>query len=216
MKHRINKISVKNRRLIEVILIILITLLLLEGMLRLQQKLGPIWDLSFDNATLEGVSDVINHQPLRKSTHILSNAEMYGDFTGYTYTAYYDRNGIRKNTLRPQQNRRQGAISVLFMGDSFMQGYDDRNTIPQHVWNYFQIRNSDLSLILYNAACLSYSSAIFIPQAKILIPQLHPDFVVVDIDETDLGDDYIRYMQRVPGMNFISGIIRLWRRKEQR
>ena len=44
-----------------------------------------------------------------------------------------------------------------------------------------------------NAGCLSYSTAIFIPQSKQLIPVLKPDFVVVDIDETDLGDDFIRY-----------------------
>ena len=30
------------------------------------------------------------------------------------------------------------------------------------------------------------------------------------------GDDYIRYMQRVPRINFLLGIIRLWRRREQR
>jgi len=193
LKAQRGKFSERSTRSLEIIVIIITTLVLLEGALRLQQKLGPIWDLSFDNATLEGVSDVINHQPLRKSTHILSSPEMYGEYAGYTYTAHYDQNGIRKNTLRPEQEHRHSGISVLFMGDSFMQGYDDGNTIPQHVWNYFQTKNSQFSIILYNAGCLSYSPAIFIPQAKILIPQLHPTFVVVDIDETDLGDDYIRY-----------------------
>jgi lysophospholipase L1-like esterase len=171
--------------------------LLLEGVLRIQQKFGPIWDLSFSDATLEGLSDVINHKPLRKTNHILSNSEMYGEFTGHSYTTYYDNDGLRINAQRIEQQHFDEAIVALFMGDSFMQGYDDSNTIPQHIWSNIRAKKDDLSIKVYNAACASYSPAIFIPQAKILIPKVRPDFVVVDIDETDLGDDYIRYRKLI-------------------
>jgi hypothetical protein len=48
-------------------------------------------------------------------------------------------------------------------------------------------------LIILNAAYSSYSPLIFTVQAKRLVPILRPDFVVVDIDETDLFDDAVRY-----------------------
>ncbi|MDY7038917.1 MAG: hypothetical protein SV375_22530, partial [Thermodesulfobacteriota bacterium] len=72
-----------------------------------------------------------------------------------------------------------------------MQGYDDSNTIPHHVW--LCLKQKDVHTTIHNAGFLSYSPAIFIPQAKQLIPNLKPAFVVIDIDETDLGDDFIRY-----------------------
>ena len=34
---------------------------------------------------------------------------------------------------------------------------------------------------------------IFVPQAKKLLPLVRPDYVVVDVDETDLYDDFARY-----------------------
>jgi len=38
----------------------------------------------------------------------------------------------------------------------------------------------------YNAGYTSYSPAIFVPQAKMLLPVVRPDYIVVDVDETDL------------------------------
>jgi hypothetical protein len=44
-----------------------------------------------------------------------------------------------------------------------------------------------------NSGHSSYSPAIYVPLARQLLATLSPDYVVVDIDETDLSDDVVRY-----------------------
>jgi hypothetical protein len=46
---------------------------------------------------------------------------------------------------------------------------------------------------IYNSALSSYSPAIFVPLARLLMPVLKPDYVVVDVDETDFEDDVYHY-----------------------
>ena len=182
-------------RIISWSMIVVFTLLLMEVTLRIQQALGPIYDLEFSGVTLDGISNVINHKPLRKHINKLSEPAMYGEFDGYEYVSYYDSNGIRENKLRPQNETDNTQFKILFMGDSFMQGYDDSNTIPQHVWIF--LKEKGLLPSIYNAGFLSYSTAIYVAQSKDLIPKLSPDFVVIDIDETDLGDDFNRYRKLI-------------------
>ena len=176
-------------------MIVVFTLLLMEVTLRIQQALGPIYDLEFSGVTLDGISNLINHKPLRKHINKLSGPAMYEEFDGYEYVSYYDSNGIRENKLRPQNETANTQFKILFMGDSFMQGYDDSNTIPQHVWMF--LKEKGLLPSIYNAGFLSYSTAIYVAQSKDLIPKLSPDFVVIDIDETDLGDDFNRYRKLI-------------------
>jgi hypothetical protein len=83
-------------------------------------------------------------------------------------------------------------LKLLFMGDSFMEGLGIDDTIPVHVKDYFK-RERHQSICVFNAGCTSYSPPIYIPQAKKLIQAIGPDLVVIDIDETDLFDDYYRY-----------------------
>lgn len=174
---------------------VIVTLLLVEVALRIQQNLGPIYDLKFDEYTLDCLSDVVNHKPPLRKICVLSGKSIYGKYNGYKYISYFDEDGIRKNSLRYNQRHDGKRISILFMGDSFMEGYDDNNTVPQHVWVYF--RKKGFLTTIHNAGCASYSPAIYIPQSKQLIPKINPDFVVVDIDETDLGDDFIRYRKLI-------------------
>src|SRR5712691_9304760 len=82
------------------------------------------------------------------------------------------------------------------MGDSFMEGLGPSDTVPVHVKHFFA-QASGRQLCVFNSACSSYSPSIFVPQAKKLIPLLKPDIVVVDVDETDLFDDYHRYRELV-------------------
>ena len=77
--------------------VVVVTCVLLEIALRLQQYFGPIYDLKFDDITSEGLSNVVNHKPLPKSFSKLSGFSMYQDFDGYEYATYYDSNGIREN-----------------------------------------------------------------------------------------------------------------------
>jgi lysophospholipase L1-like esterase len=83
-------------------------------------------------------------------------------------------------------------VSLLFLGDSFMEGYDDAHTLPNRVAENL-LRDHRICSMAYNAGQTSYSPAIFIPLARKLVPAIRPDYVVIDIDETDLVDDVYRY-----------------------
>jgi len=141
-----------------------------EITLRAQQKLGPFYDLDLrPEAILIGISDELNHL--------------------HPPSEEWDRDGIRRTD---DPNAPQCGPTLLFMGDSFMEGPSTDETVPYHVKRFFS-RSIGKEICVFNAACSSYSPSIFVPQAKKLIPLLRPDIVVIDIDETDIYDDYHRY-----------------------
>ena len=78
-----------------------------------------------------------------------------------------------------------------FFGDSFMEGYDDEHTVPSIFVKDFSHEN--ICIVPFNAGYSSYLPAIFVPQARRLLPIIHPEYVVIDIDETDFFDDNFRY-----------------------
>lgn len=161
------------------LLVVFIVLFYLEFALRLQQKLGPLWDLEMSAVSLDSLSDTLNH---RNSPRCLSNP--HSQYNGY---------GV-KMTKRFLESSVKESFRVLFMGDSFMEGFNERHSVPNHIMK--TIEESPLSQRSFcplNAGTASYSPVILIAQAKEIIPKLKPDFVVIDIDETDIGDDYFRY-----------------------
>lgn len=134
----------------------------------------------------------LHHAPVPGvAKHRLTDAETYGIQAGHEYDEVYDELGIKRSRLRPQEGH--GTI-VLFFGDSFIQGYDDAHTIPQIAYDWIVAQDPRRErLIVLNAAYSSYSPLIFTLQAQRLLPQIRPDYVVIDIDETDLFDDAVRY-----------------------
>jgi protein-S-isoprenylcysteine O-methyltransferase Ste14 len=51
---------------------------------------------------------------------------------------------------------------------------------------------------------------------SIVIPLVYIDMMIADANETEkFGDEYIRYMERVPRANFILGIVRVLRRRTE-
>ncbi len=156
--------------------------------LRIQQYFGPLYDLEMASINLDWESNVLNHQPTPQDQNLC----IYGDLTGFSYKRSYDANGIRIIDDSALQAECRNPISVLFLGDSFMEGFDDNNTLPYQVEKYFKIER-EVCLKSHNAGYTSYSPAIFVPQAKKLLPIVRPDYIVVDVDETDLYDDFARY-----------------------
>lgn len=127
---------------------LLFLLAVLETGLRIQQKTGPYYDLEFSKWSLDLLSGDLNHGPSPKED--------------------YDADGIQRSRLRPSSYP-EGTkpFSILFMGDSFIQGYGPSDNLPQHVWEYFQTTELKTApLLLLNAGYSSYSPSIFIPQAK--------------------------------------------------
>ncbi len=156
--------------------------------LRMQQYFGPLYDLEMASINLDWESNVLNHKPTPEDQNLC----IYGDLTGFSYKRSYDANGIRIIDDSALQAECRNPTSVLFLGDSFMEGFDDKNTLPYQVEKYFKIER-EVCLKSYNAGYTSYSPAIFVPQAKKLLPIVRPDYIVVDVDETDLYDDFARY-----------------------
>jgi hypothetical protein len=159
---------------------------------RLQQYFGPLYDLEMASINLNWESDVVNHQPTPENQSLC----IYGDLTGFSYKRSFDANGIRITDDTTPEAECGNPNSVLFLGDSFMEGYDEKNTLPYHVARYFKTERGTC-LKTYNAGYTSYSPAIFVPQAKKLLPILRPDYIVVDVDETDLYDDFARYRKLI-------------------
>ena len=160
--------------------------------LRLQQYFGPLDDLEMPSVNLKWESNVLNHKPEPENQNLC----IYGDLTGFSYKRYYDANGIRIIDDTALLAGCRNPISALFLGDLFMEGYDDKNTLPYHVAEYFKTERGRC-LKTYNAGFTSYSPAIFVPQARRLLPIVHPDYIVVDVDETDLYDDFARYRRLI-------------------
>lgn len=164
------------RRAVLVVAInLVLALALVELVLRAQQALGPLYDLDIDaDISGFGLSDELNH------TFLSSQTEWNAD-------------GIRRMRV---PNSVGCAPKLLFMGDSFMQGLGIDDTIPVHVRDYFHdALHKEICAV--NAGASSYSPSVYVPQAKKLIPKVRPDVVIIDIDETDLWDDYYRYRQLV-------------------
>jgi hypothetical protein len=145
-----------------------------------------------ESVNLNWESDVLNHKPAPENQNLC----IYGDLTGFSYQRSYDANGVRIVDDKALLEGCRKPISVLFLGDSFMEGYDDENTLPYHVAKYFRTERG-ICLKTHNAGYTSYSPAIFVPQARKLLPIVRPDYIVVDVDETDLYDDFARYRKLI-------------------
>ena len=180
------------RLLAKAVLLALSWIAIFEIGLRTQQYFGPLYDLEMADVNLDWESDVLNHQPARQSQNLC----IYGDASGFSYQRAFDANGIRIIDDTALLDGCRNPASVLFLGDSFMEGYDDENTLPYRVAKHFKTERK-VCLKTYNAGYTSYSPSIFVPQAKKLLPVVHPDYIVVDVDETDLYDDFARYRKLI-------------------
>jgi hypothetical protein len=176
----------------QAVLLVITWAVVFEAGFRIQQYFGPLYDLEMADVNLNWESDLVNHKPTPEKQNLC----IYGDSTGFSYKRSFDTNGIRIIDDTALMADCRNPTSVLFLGDSFMEGYDDKNTLPYHVAEHFKTKRG-VCLKTYNAGFTSYSPAIFVPQAKKLLPILHPDYIVVDVDETDLYDDFARYRKLI-------------------
>lgn len=150
----------------------------IEIILRLQQIFGPAYELEFTSLINQTPSDILNHVP---------NA------SGATSGRKFDKLGIRQYSSLERPKICERSIKILFLGDSFMQGYDEAHTIPFLITKWLAKEN--ICVEPFNAGLSSYSPAIFVPQIRILYPIIQPDYIIIDIDETDFYDDNVRYKQ---------------------
>ncbi|MFO1102259.1 MAG: hypothetical protein U1E20_05065 [Methylocystis sp.] len=162
---------------------VIMTLLCIAGIeiiLRLQQIFGPIYELEFISLINQTPSDVVNHAPN-------TSAAIAG--------RKFDKLGVRQYSSLERPEKCAQSKKMLFLGDSFMEGYDEAHTIPYLITKFFAKEN--ICIEPFNAGLSSYSPAIFVAQIRLLYPIIKPDYIIIDIDETDFYDDNVRYKEYI-------------------
>src|SRR4051812_38503585 len=94
-----------------------------EIALRLQQAIGPFYDLEAANVDLDWYSETLNHKPKPKETFRFAGRQMYGDLDGFSFTVAHDDRGIRQPVTHATAEHCARQASLLFLGDSFIMGY---------------------------------------------------------------------------------------------
>jgi hypothetical protein len=178
LKKKVCGLSKGFRKITSTVIYGLMLLGVIELTLRLQQNFGPLYDFEFSKYSSAAISDDLNHKP--------------------TVQEGYNSDGIQVSGTDTDAAPGSPPLKILFMGDSFMQGYPPKATIPIFVNEALQkVAPREKAFLFWNAGYSSYSPSIYIPQAKKLIPLYGPDRVVIDIDESDLVDDFAIYQHLV-------------------
>ena len=165
------------------VIFILIFVFGVELILRLQQYAGPYINLDFAKYLSSEPSTLLNHVPrLEEETPRRGSRIDARKFNSI---------GIRDYSSLKIAQSCDVQKKIIFFGDLFMEGYDDKHTVPSILVKDFSHEN--ICIVPFNAGFSSYSPAIFVPQARKLLPIIHPEYVVIDIDETDFFDDNFRY-----------------------
>jgi hypothetical protein len=110
----------------QAVLLVITWVAIFEIGFRMQQYFGPLYDLEMADINLNWESNVVNHQPTPENQNLC----IYGDSSGFSYRKSFDANGIRIIDDTALLADCRNPASVLFFGDSFMEGYDDKNTLP--------------------------------------------------------------------------------------
>ena len=145
---------------------VLLFLCALEISLRVQQIFGPVVRLADLDRYLSEPSEIFHHR-------------VKGQPDDYV-----------RVLARCSSDARVPAVKILFMGDS---QFDNRE-VAEGVRRYIASRLGEgVCVELLNGALTSYSPSLILIRGELLIRKYRPDFVVINIDETDLMDESIRY-----------------------
>jgi len=100
---------------------------------------------------------------------------------------------------KSKYNNTNNHISILFLGDSWIQQMLEYQQSKNYITNYFR----EKKINYYNAGISSYSPTIMNIQYQILKNDfdLKPKIVVLYIDQTDFGDDVCRYKKNKEFVN---------------
>jgi hypothetical protein len=140
--------------------------LLIEGTLRLQQRLGPVVRLA-DLEVPDNQSNLTHHK-------IAGHPD---DFAA-------------KTTVPSNCQPNSSTVRILFLGDSWV----EEGGIPEGLANYAKPRLGPNACIeLYNGGVASFAPSPMLVKGELLIRSLRPDLVVANIDETDVMDETLRY-----------------------
>ena len=144
---------------------IVLALAVCEGVLRWQDRIGPIHKLSGFEANRE---------------------------LSYSFHHYNGDEAIDVSRVPPSIDESSMLLKILFLGDSWMANGGIPKGFAEY---YQSRLPADLQLELINGGISSYSPSLIMLQGEYLIARHEPDLVLVYIDETDLMDETLRYRQ---------------------
>jgi hypothetical protein len=143
-----------------------VTALIIEGALRLQERLGPIVRLA--NLEIPDNQSNLTHHKV---------AGHPDDFAA-------------KTTVPVNCPPNPSTVRILFLGDSWV----EEGGIQEGVASYAKSRlGPNMCLELYNGGVASFAPSPMLLKGELLIRSIHPDLVIVNVDETDVMDETLRY-----------------------
>jgi lysophospholipase L1-like esterase len=163
---------------------------LCELALRSQEPFLHLMQNRYNINLLYAPHPVWDHWPrpnLRLSVTLLE-PKRYPDPLTFRFNSYGCRDG-----REPQVPKPPGLRRILVMGDSFTEGLYETDTAAAELQRRLDRIPGEYRYEVMNCGCVSYSPLLHFLRLKHELLRLAPDIVVVNIDLTDVYDDYMRY-----------------------
>lgn len=164
-------------------------LLLAELTLRLQEPFFHVMAGKYNWAAQWIADPVWDHMPAPNTriAHALFDLERYPE----PFVFETNSHGVRypRELAVPKP---QGVTRVLVMGDSFTEGYYHEDTVAGHLERRLAAAFPGRRFEAINAGVSSYSPILHYLRLKHQLLALEPDAVILNIDPSDVFDDYWR------------------------
>jgi lysophospholipase L1-like esterase len=87
----------------------------------------------------------------------------------------------------------KGVRRILILGDSFTEGDYDEDTVALRLEARLKKSGGGSQVEVVNCGCASYSPLLEYLRLKNQLLEMEPDEIILNIDQTDIFDDYWRY-----------------------
>lgn len=136
---------------------------------------------------------VWHHWPRPRATMTFStkDSNRYPEPAVYTTNSYGCRDGREFAVPKPRGVRR-----ILILGDSFTEGVYAEDTVATHLERRLNESAGNRRVEVINCAATSYSPLLHYLRLKNQLHILEPDEILLNIDLTDVFDDYWNYKPR--------------------
>jgi lysophospholipase L1-like esterase len=98
-----------------------------------------------------------------------------------------------RDPREPATPKPDGLKRILVMGDSFTEGYRYEETIAPRLEKQLSEAFESSKFEVINCGCTTYSPILHYLRLKHQLLALQPDYIILNIDLTDIYDDYWRY-----------------------
>ena len=107
------------------------------------------------------------------------------------YTHFYNKQSwLEKYDLKKEKGR--DTYRIFYVGDSFTEGtVDMEGSVPSLIESWLNKLHGSVKFEVVNTGTTSYSPLIYYILTKYFIAPYKPDLVVINVDMTDLYDDWV-------------------------